>query len=194
MKTHLNLLPFSVRRNQLIKRALRQWVLAGSIAAAITAFAIWWRWNEAKQQQIALDAVMRQYAPLKKLEEESQHIESEVESLQNRERLALDLAQNRSLLTLIEQLSRAAKRCDGKVNINHLVMDANVRSARQDGEGDLSQSKLTLRGMGIDDVTIAQFVAELRDSNLFENVQLTSTGSATINDREAKIYTLECVY
>ncbi len=194
MKRHLNLLPMATRRKQLIQKIIKQWTLATGLATVFTSLFVWFAWERTSEQLSLLDSAKRQYAPLKALETDNIKLAGETESLNQRERLALELAQNRSTLTLLGQLSFAANRCDGKVSIRQFSMNTTQRESADDKGMTFSETKLMLQGVAIDDISIAQFVAELRDSKMFYDVQLTSTGSSKIEDKESKLYTLECVY
>ena len=189
MKNSINLLPVHIRRRQIIWHICKSWFFLYCFTSMLLAGAAWWTWNKHSEQKIALQTYQLQYAPIKRLEAESRSFVTETQSMQEREKLALQLSNQRSLLSLLGQLSIAAGNCYGNVNINHLSLISDVETIEQK-----SESKLTLTGIGVDDVAIAQFVAELRDCQMFDHVQLTSSGSTIVEDRESKIYTLECRY
>lgn len=194
MKRSLNLIPMKSLRRQEIRRVFRQWLVLSAITVVGVSAVAWWTWNQSNDKQRLLQAAQQQYAPLKKLEEETESLRNESISLEQRERLALELSQKRSMLTLLGQLSFATKRAGGDVNINQMEMETEARPAQTDEEMATMESKLTLRGVGVDDVAIARFVAQLRDSQLFYDVHLTSTGSNKVGDIESKLYTVECAF
>jgi len=194
MKRSLNLIPMKSLRRQTIRRALRQWMIISAVTLVGVSAVAWWKWNQTNDKQRLLQAAQLQYAPLKKLEEETDSLRKDSVSLEQRERLALELSQKRSMLTLLGQLSLAASNAGGDVNVNQLEMETETRPGETDEEAATLESKLTLRGIGVDDVAIARFVAQLRDSQLFYDVQLTSTGSNKVGDIESKLYTVECAF
>lgn len=194
MKRSLNLIPMKTLRKQAVSQVFRQWLCMALIGMAVTAIAVWWVWNQTAEQTRLLQAAQQQYAPLKNLEEETEALKRQASSLEKRERLALELSQNRSMLTLLGQLSSASMKCDSDVSISQMEMESKTTPAKPNEEAGVIESKLTLRGVGIDDVAIARFVAQLRDSQLFYDVQLTSTGSGKVGDKESKLYTVECVF
>lgn len=189
MTTSINLLPMKFRRRQLVTQIAKSWLFLYGFAALLIMVGAWWTWNQNSAQKIVLNAVKLQYAPVERLVSESERYRAETESMQQRERLALELSRHRSILALMGRLSISAKNCDGKVSIKEMILDSELGL-----KDEPAQSKLTLTGVGTDDVAIAHFVAELRDSEMFESVQLTSSGSTVIEDYESKLYSLECTY
>lgn len=189
MTKSINLLPLRFRKQQLVTQVSKSWLFLFGFATLLMIGGAWWTWNQNSSQKIVLDATKLQYAPVQRLAAESKRYRVETESMQQRERLALELSRHRSILALLGQLSISAKNCEGNVSIKEMTLDSELGA-----KDEHAHSKLTLTGVGIDDVAIAQFVAELRDSEMFESVQLTSSGSTVIEDYDSKLYTLECSY
>lgn len=175
------------RIRQTVMSGLKTWMIVYLISGLVLFAAAWRSWNQNSKQRIALNAAQLQYAPLERLEQELVQIRSETDSMQKRERLVLELSENRSMVALLGRLSIVANDCHGKININDFLLTA-------ESNQDETYTKLTLSGVGVNDVAIAQFVAELRDCEMFTTVQLTSSGTSKTGEKLAKVYALECTF
>ena len=54
--------------------------------------------------------------------------------------------------------------------------------------------QLTLTGSAVDDLAVSSFVAWLRESEVFETVELRSSESVELNEHNARKYLVACVY
>jgi Tfp pilus assembly protein PilN len=137
-------------------------------------------------------------APLKKLQTELDAMRAELDDLQQREALAMSLADNVPDLTLLGVVSRAALRSDGTVYIEQLSLNREAPpTAKEESDAAAGPERggvLTLRGGGVDNLSVARFVAALRDSEVFERVQLKSTGVQAAAGTGARSYLVECVF
>jgi Tfp pilus assembly protein PilN len=199
MKTSLNILPYSLRLRQLVRVRLFQWVLLGSIAAAAGAGVLYATKYAPYQASLAeLRAREQKCEPLKKLQSELDAMRAELDDLQQREALAMSLADNVPDLTLLGVVSRAARRSDGTVYIEQLSLNRKAPPTAQEksdaAAGPEPGGVLTLRGGGVDNLSVARFVAALRDSEVFERVELKSTGVQAAAGTGARSYLVECVF
>jgi hypothetical protein len=184
MKQHLNLIPLQYRRKQMIRSLLRTWATIYGLAMLGFVIAGWWAWNQNSEQRIELTAKNLQYAPIQRLQDETLVLDEETVFLQEQEELLLELSQTHSMLSLLGQLSKASVNCGKLVSINDLSLSTKPKQS----------SQIKISGIGVNDVAIAQFVAELRDSQMFGNVKLTSSGTTKVGNKSSKAYTLECTF
>ena len=191
MNSHLNLLPEGTLRQQMIKRQVRRWLIIYLVFFIVTGGMVIRAVTESRRTGTELEAAQRRFTPVNEMILESKSFAAEIDSLQHRESLALELSKNRSLLTLLGTLSNATAVCDDNVNVQSLVVDP----VRKDGVGQATTDyQMTLRGIGIDNVSVTRFELELRNSGLFDNVELTSSGATTVGEHEAFMYTIVCHY
>ena len=191
MKTHLNLLSHSFCRRQVAITRLRQWCVVWLVAAAVGGGVIWMCWQSNGDQARQIEALERKYQPVAKQMREITILKEKLAELQVREKLTLELAQERPMLTLLGHVSQAASECGGKVSVQSFRLD----QRRQGGASELrDQNVLTLSGVGTDNLTVARFVVSLRDAGIFEQVQLKSTGVVSIGEKTGRAYVLECSF
>lgn len=187
MRTHLNLMPMTYRRRQLIRRRLWQWSVMWVFAMVVLSLAAWTQWSQYQRGVARLSARQREYQPIEQLGKEVAEIERRIDDLQQREALSLNLADERSMLSLVGVLSDAAKSSGGQVSIQNMQFDRR-------GDGAAETNSVVLRGVAVDDFSVARFAARLRDRKAFSNVELKSTGDVKVGDIDARTYSLECSF
>ena len=199
MKSSLNLLPYTLRRRQIVRLRFRQWCFIWAAAAAIASGIVYWTQYASCQSCLAdLQMLERKYAPLKKMETELNSMRAQMDDLQKRETLALSLADDVPDLTLLGTISRAAYQSNGSVYVKQWILDRKTTPQRHDKNSVVEAPKrsgmLTLQGAGIDNLSVARFVAALRDSGVFDVVELKSTGMQATRNTEARGYLVECMF
>ena len=199
MKTSLNILPCALRRRQMVRLRLFQWCFIWAAAAAAASSTLYWtKYVPYQACQADLQARERKYAPLKKLQTELDAMRPQMDDLQKREALALSLADDVPDITLLGIISRAARQSDGSVYVKQLLLERKATLETPDEHGDSAGQKrrgvLTLHGAGVDNLSVARFVAALRDSGVFDTVELKSTGIEAATGTEARSYLVECAF
>lgn len=199
MKTSLNILPYALRRRQMVRRRLVQWCFVWAAAAIAASNVVYWTAYVPYQACLAdMQTHEREYVPVKKLQTELDAMRAQMGDLQKREALALRLADDVPDLTILGIISRAARRSDGSVYVEQMSLDRKTPPATPDKQADSAGQKpygvLTLRGAGVDNLSVARFVAALRDSEVFDTVELKSTEIHAASRMEARSYLVECVF
>lgn len=190
MNTHLNLLPFPYRRRQLILRRLRFWSRIWGLAAIVMAGVAWHHWSQRGASEARLASLRQRHVPLMRALKESETFRQRIEELQQREVLALTLAEEPSVLNLLGQLSRAARQCDGRISIQEMKWER----LEQASPGRQATGVLTLGGVATDDPTVARFTEALRDSQAFLHVELKQTSDYALGGLQARRYAVECAF
>jgi hypothetical protein len=199
MKTSLNLLPYALRRRELVRLRLSQWCCIWAVAAVLAgSFFYWGEYVPLQACKERLQARQREYAPVKKLQTELETMHVQLQDLQKREALALSLAEDVPVIALLGVTSRAARQSDASVYVSQMSLDRKAMPVSTDSDraspGHEPRGVLTLQGAGVDNLSVARFVAALRDSGTFDTVELKSTGVEVMGGTEARSYTVECVY
>ncbi len=194
MKSHINLLSQSFRRRQLLFRRLKQWLIVGLCAVACGSLIGWSKWRNLQAQKVKLDFLTHENDPFKKMQSEIGAIKTQINELQQREAIVLELADEQSMLSLMGIVSQAAEVCEGSVTIRKLHVERNqgIRSGKAG-----TFRILTLEGVGSDNISVARFARALRESNAFDDVQLRSSAlrlNQQQDDPDQRSYTLECVF
>ena len=190
MITHLNLLPYGVRRRQLIAERLRQWCVVWLAAGGLVAGAAWWEYSRGKFERERLASLERRYVPLKELQAKTEQLRVKIDELREREDLALRIAEERPMAVLLAILSQAALECDGNVCVTSLVL----APAAAQKQAAAPRRVLQLEGLGVDNLSVARFAAALRDANVFADVRLKSSIETRVADADAVSYKLDCAW
>jgi hypothetical protein len=190
---HLNMLPIRLRQNQIVKRRAKQWTLVWSGALAAALLVAWFRAADCRRLTSELVVLEARNAVVKKMQADLRNARLELQDLEQREALVLELSKRRPMLVLLGILSRAARECEGNVSVTRIVWQAeNSPRGEVPAGANGSSPSLTLEGIGLSNVWVARFAAVLRDDEITRDVQLTSTQQRTINDHRAHGYNVVC--
>jgi hypothetical protein len=205
MKPFVNLLPLSYRRRQLARRLLVKWSLVWMACFAISAAACGFAWYRSQSLQQAVVAAERSAAPLQHLVEEQATMQVSIKEFDAKGTILGQVRSERPLLSLLGVVSQSARRCEGRLVVQHLGFErkdeqrTEERKSPQSGgpqkpapEKNEPWGRVSIRGDAMDNVTVATFVVGLRDSGLFRHVELKSCVRSPTGGREIRCYVLEC--
>ena len=209
MKDYVNLLPWNYRRRCLVRRRLRQWAVAWTVVAL--ALVVGWldlraQWETALAQVETHD---QRYDEVRSLKGENARLLAQKQGLGKQQDLVVQLQQAPPPLLPVALVSASASRCEGRVAVQHLVYNeeppttqpvpqltptpsgtqpAIVATANRPPRS----ARLTVDGIGADNVAVAEFVLGLRDSGVFERVDLKSAAASTTRAGNVTSYQVEC--
>ena len=208
MRKHINLLTLNYRRRCLVHRRLRQW----SIAWAVVAAALLGGWLAERSRWLAVmeDAEIHEqrYDEVRALRGEIARLTAQKKGLGNQQALVGRLAQAPPPLLPVALVSASAGKCQGRVAVRRLVYNQEAvpqaaasppvapTVARPDDRSaedrNRQSARLTLEGVGIDNVAIAEFVVGLRESGVFDRVDLKSAAASLTQAGIVTAYQVEC--
>jgi hypothetical protein len=101
-------------------------------------------------------------------------------------------------LTLLGLVSRSARDCQGRLQVDHL----SLRSANEGAKTAAKPSALpdgdslvvTIKGIAMDNPTVARFAAALQQTKAFRRVELKSTKEQPLGASRVCAYLVECGY
>lgn len=189
MKQHLDLMPLAIQRRLILGDRLAAWSLVWIVLAAVAAAAYWSNFRESQRRVVAANRRDAEYTQVVAAQDEVTQVRQQIEQLQQREALSLLLADDLPSLLIVGIVSRAARDSGSNICVQHLAFSRTTSS--NDGVIDV-QRTLELNGLGSDNLAVARFVASLRDSQLFDRVELKSAASQTQGDRKARSYVVHC--
>ena len=195
MKRHLNLMTAHAHRRDLLQQRLRQWLPVLAVIAIVLSALSWWHWTGCRAVAARRQSLEAEYDPVKQLQSKVKALRGEINTLSHKESLALSLAQDRSPLTLLGQVSKAVKACEGSVYVKKLQLRTESTAAASGTVGQTHEAapiKISIEGIGVSNVAVARFAASLRDAQLFETVELKATQTVVINATRARTFQLEC--
>ncbi len=178
MKKMVNLLPVSYRRQQIVRRRAVQWC---SVVAAVLVFGAAWHWWELREhRQLAeqLEMMSREHAPTQTMLKQVVEMRKQLEELDQQEKVAAELEQQRNALKLIGVVSQSAEMTKGRLRVTKLELTDFQRIGATGGQGGVA-SGLLLSGVSLDNPSVAELLTGLKKSGLFSRVELS-----TIKERE----------
>jgi hypothetical protein len=201
IKTHLNLLPIGYLQARLIRRRLAVWAPLW-LALILLAAANWWSsYSSCAAAARAREARERRYQPVRRMMTQVKHLGRQIEELNNRETMLDDLAEPHPPLTALGIVGQSAAQCDGRVRVNHIVLQrrqSSTPAARRQvapaGAPSSGPSRITLDGAGLDNQSIAAFVEALKSSGAFVRVELNSTVRTGEDVNAMRTFVVTCEY
>lgn len=175
MRTTINILPASYRRQQIIRNRAMQWT---TIIVAVLATGWIWHWLEMREHTYLsqrLEVLSREHAPTRMMLKQLVDMRHQLKELQQQESVAKELETQRNALTLLGVISDTAQKTKGKLRVTKFEL-TNFQNA---GKGDASAAGnspppggLVLSGVSLDNPAVAELLDGLQHSGIFSRVEL----------------------
>lgn len=194
MKSALNLLPFSYRRQWLVRRRIFQWTAILAATLASIAVAHWYKGHEQHALLRQLEAITREGRPAQTMLREITRMRTQIGRLQHHQTIARELEQQRQVLALLGVISEAARRTEGRLRVlDCRVIDLQATEViENNAEGAIHPGTVTLSGVALDSPTVAEFHDGLLRSGLFADVKLIKSNERTGDGPELFDYEVRC--
>lgn len=181
MRTMINLLPQSFRRQQVLRKRLIQW---STIISAVLMAGWGWHWyemREGRQLTQQLETLSREHAPTQAMLKQLMEMRQQLVVLQQQETVAKELDSQRNALTLFGVLSDTARKTKGRLRMTKFEIN-NFQSASVGGDNTAAKAAgLTLNGVSLDNPAVPELLDGLQKSGVFNRVELL-----TLKEREDK--------
>ena len=204
MTTSINLVPYSFRRRLLIRRRLRQWTVAWVLAACGAGSVSLEDYGLVLTRQHRLSQLEQKCEPLRLQERASVKMQEELDRLYDRESLLAKLERSDQPAQLIGIIGQAATGERREVHIGNFELvpiSQMVTEQKVDSNGqtrsisrEIVRMQLQLDGLGLDDLAVAGFVAQLREAGVFQSVNLRSSVDARGLSPDVRQFQVVCVY
>lgn len=204
---HMNLLPLEVRRRLLVKTRLFQWAVVWglSLVAVVGLWAV--ESVDLQAQTRQLQMLERRCDPLRKLDAENKRVRERLAELEQRQSLLADLDTVQYPLLLVGIVSQGAHSSHARIQVSDFSLaplSAKItkskiqvnkkKNEKQAKENVSARMRLTLKGIALDDLAVAQFIVALRDTGVFNAVELKSSLVTQLEGGQAREYFVECTY
>lgn len=207
----INLLTWRFRFYLLVRARLLQWSVAWGLCAVL--MVSWWQ-LENYGLGTAMDALAvmeSRSAPLKQMQSENVLLAKRVKELNSHQSLLTRLDDEQIPYRLLGLVSRKIADCAGTIRIDSLSFESRrepepvslsaVKSEAAAKTGSKTPAEplmrdvtsLTLNGLADDNITVSQFVGLLRDSQVFESVELVSSLGSESETQRNQAYVVKCV-
>ncbi len=201
-KRYSNLLTSRFRLFMLIRRRLTQWSIVWVVATAVSL--CWWqlralRVNAADERVTLMDS---RYSPLQQLQIDNQHIRQQLTEMNSHESLLTRLDDEQVPYRLLAIVSMQVGARDGSVRVESFNL-TRTDTAGPAGPGHHNQTleqkadirtHLAIQGIAADNLAVSRFVAGLRDTHVFETVDLKSSVGARVDNHRAQSFMIDCAF
>jgi len=213
MKRSINLVARDTQSRLAARRWLRRWAMAWlALLAGLGALgaAQWLSLNDAAR---AAEQLERRQPTLSALQARGGQLKRQLDALLDGQSLIAQLEPEQLAYQVLAAVSGSAARCGGRIQLQQLALarsspeapaDREPRAAADPQDPSPGQPAgapletphdtclITLKGMGVDNLAIARFVAALRDCQLFERVELRSALGGTESNVGGRHFVIEC--
>ena len=204
---HINLLPAEVQMEIHAQVALRRWGLFWAICGAgLLAYGAW-VYGALREAQTTSEQLSIQCQPLHALRKEIQTGHSQLAILSEEHKFLNQIQTTDHLIDLFGILVRATQPEKGHLQIQRfsLLAPQTINAGTKPNSASIAANStettplkplatLSLQGVADDDAILARFVSGLRESGVFEHVDLKSSSQVTGGKASARQYELECRY
>ncbi|MFO0790603.1 MAG: PilN domain-containing protein [Pirellulales bacterium] len=195
MRTMINILPASYRRQQMVRNRCVQW---STILAVV--LALGWGWHAIELRERShlleqLDLLSREHAPTQAMLKQVVDMRQQLKELQEHETIAKVLETQRNVLTLLGVVSQTAQNTNGMLRLTKMELK-NFQSAAvatKPGEANGAAPGLLLEGVSLDNKPLADFVEGLQHSGIFSRVVFKVDKRAD-NKSPLCDYTVQCEF
>ena len=181
MKTAINLLPQSFRRQEVLRKRAVQWM---SIISAVLVTGWGWHWYEMREnRQLTqqLETLSREHAPTQAMLKQLVEMRQQLKELQQQETVAKELDCQRNALTLLGVISDSAQKAKGRLRVTKFEINNFQVAPSAADNGAAKAPGLTVNGVSLDNPAVAELLDGLQKSGVFRRVEL-----ATLKEREDK--------
>lgn len=195
MKTSINLLPASYRRQQILRRRAVQW---SSVLCVVLLSGWAWQRHEMRENRAVaqqLDVLEREHAPTQLLLQQLVGMRAKLDQLQQQEAVAMELDHQRSALALLGAISHTARQTGGRLRLTkleltdfqHVRLGGNPMSAEAGGG-------LLLAGVSLDNPAVGELLDGLQDSGIFRRVELLGSKEREGAEGSLRDYEVRCEF
>ena len=205
----INLLTSRFRFYLLMKARVLQW--SGVWAACSLIMISWWQVENDRlgETRDALAIMESRCAPLRQMQQQNLALAERANNLKSHQSLLARLDDEQVPYRLLGLVSKTTADCVGTIRIESLAFERRLESAPSISEkpgsasttenshqSDTSEKQevatLTLNGIADDNITVSQFVGLLRDSSVFQSVELVSSVGADALPRRTQMFLVKC--
>lgn len=196
MKNSINLLPRSFRRQQMIRKRLRQWSVILSFVFLAGGAAHWHRQQESKALSLELELLTREHRPTQTILRQLMDMRKLLEELERQQQIAQELERQRNALSLLGAVSQSAMRTKGRLRVTKLDLTGfqNASSPNETARTANQPARMVLTGVSLDNEAVGELLDGLQNSGIFSQVELRSLKERQENATSLRDYEVWCEF
>jgi len=193
MRTAINLLPQSFRRQQILRKRVLQW---SSIISVVLVTGWGWHWYEMKEdRQLTqqLETLSREHAPTQTMLKQLVDMRQQLKELEKQETVAKELDCQRNALTLLGVISDSAQKSKGRLRVTKFDI-SNFQSVQSGPDPTGKVAGLTVSGVSLDNPAVGELLDRLQKSGVFRRVELLTLKERENKDAALRDYEVRCEF
>jgi hypothetical protein len=200
MKTMVNLLPKSFRRQQLARKRAIQWGAALSVALLGSMASHWSDLREQHALAQELEVLSREYQPTQTMLKQLVEMRQRLDNLQRQEAVARELEYQRNPLALLGVISQTAQKANGRLRVTKVDLTDFQKPERMAGAvagagtSDGRSSGVVVSGVSLDNPAVADLLDGLQNSGLFGQVELLKMKEREGSSTKLSDYEVRCEF
>lgn len=194
MRTAINLLPASFRRQQILRRRVVQWT---SIISAVLITGWGWHWYEMREdRQLTqqLETLSREHAPTQAMLKQLVDMRKQLKELEQQETVAKELDCQRNALTLLGVISDSAQKSKGRLRVTKFDINNFQGFSGGNDNAAVKAAGLTLNGVSLDNPSVAELFDGLQNSGIFKRVELVTLKEREDKETSLRDYEIRCEF
>lgn len=172
--THVNLLSPSYIAKRNLRQAFKQWSIAVGLGMLVVGVWVACEYAAMVQSNNQLSYIRTEYEKQRATRSEIKKLKERRNLLQDREQETFRLDDDVPLLDLLGVVAKASAASNGRIHVADFRFNKSVAGR---GVG-MDAHTLQVQGVAENTVAIARFAAFIRDTDIFDAVELASTGIA----------------
>jgi hypothetical protein len=197
MRTMINILPASYRRQQIARKRAIQWT---SVIAMVLGTGWCWHWSEMREKvrlSQELEVLAREHEPTQTMLKQVVDMRKQLKELQEREGVAKVLETQRNALTLLGVISKTTRQTEGRVRVTRLELN-NFQDVGGRPKASLAgappASGMKLAGVAIDNTSVGELLKDLQHAGIFSHVELIKLKEREDKTSALRDYELSCEF
>lgn len=195
MRSMINLLPMSYRREQLLRIRVLQWA---TITCTVLAIGWFWHWVERHEARVLaqeLQLLEREHVPHRTMLKQLIQMRDQLNDLQHQETVARELEYHRNALTLLGVISDAVQARKGRVRMTKLELTGFQKIVSGEPTDEKSDPQgLTVSGVSLDNPAVAEMIVGLTNSGIFSRVELLQLKERNEADVSLRDFEVRCTF
>jgi Tfp pilus assembly protein PilN len=196
MKTMINLLPNSLRRQQIVRKRVIQWSIVVCVVMVSGGIWNWYVRLETVVLAQQLESLQREHTPARVMLKQLESMRKQLDELQKQESVARELEQQRNALKLLAVISDTAKATEGRVRVTKLELKdfQNMHGPSPGGAANSTSAGMSVSGVSLDNPAVAELFDGLQDSGIFRRVELVESKERKDGNVALRDYELRCEF
>jgi hypothetical protein len=195
MRNMINLLPPSLRRQQIMRKRVIQWSTVTCAVLLVGWIMHWYEVQNLKAQDQRLEVLVREHQPTQSMMQQLVDMRQELVDLQQQELIARELEHQRNALVLLGVISQTAQKTNGRLRVTKLELSDFQNFGSRSGANESGQGGAVLvGGVSLDNPAVLELLDGLQDSGIFSHVVLLASKERKTNDISVRDYELRCEF